>query len=131
LQELLAGDPESSGRLLGAGIRDAAQLLEAGRTPAGRAALAEASGVPLQALLGMVHLADLTRISDIKGVRVWLLVAAGCDTVEKLARADPETLHTALAQANQQTNVVRRPPSLDAVTYWIWQACELEPRVQV
>ena len=79
-------------KLASIGIADVKGVLVAGRTKEEREDLSRRSGVPLDEVLELVKLADLTRIVDIKGVRVRLLFEAGVDTVEKVARYDPEGL---------------------------------------
>ena len=53
--------------LRAAGIRMAAELLERGATPAGRAKISEASGLPDDVVLELVHCADLCRMTGMGG----------------------------------------------------------------
>ena len=74
-----------------------------------------------------MKIADLTRIVDIKGVRVRLLYSTGVDTVEKVAIQDPETLRELTIKVNEAEKLMKRHPTLVETTYWIRQAKELEP----
>jgi len=109
-------------KLAAIGIRDVKGLLEVGRTREGREELSRRSGVPLDYVLELVKLADLTRIVDIKGVRVRLLYEAGADTVEKVSRYDPEGLRERIIEVNEEKQIVKRHPTLVETTYWVTQA---------
>ncbi len=79
-------------KLTSIGISDVKGMLEAGQTKEAREDLSRRSGAPLDNVLELVKLADLTRIVDIKGVRVRLLYEAGVDTVEKVSRYAPSVV---------------------------------------
>jgi hypothetical protein len=70
------------------GVTDTGSLLEAGKTRIKREKLALESGMPEEDFLELVKLADLTRIVDIKAVRVRLLYDAGIETIEQLSQFD-------------------------------------------
>jgi len=78
------------------GIRYAHQMLERGKTPHDRRGLSKNTGVPLESILELVKLSDLSRLGAIKGVRARLYLDAGVDTPEKMAHWDPEELRTML-----------------------------------
>jgi hypothetical protein len=90
LRDFRGVDPEHVERLAALGIRNARQMLEAGRTPAGRQELAARTGIPGQAILELVKLSDLARIFGVKGIRARLYLDAGVDTPEKIAGYDAE-----------------------------------------
>jgi len=71
----------------------AEQMLDAGRTREGREKLAEKTGVPLDYILELVKLANLSRIPGLKKKRARLYHDAGLDTMEKIAKSDPEEIH--------------------------------------
>lgn len=96
-------DPADVERLAAAGVRNIEQLLEAGRTGEGRAALAEETGVPADAVLKLVQLSDLARIPGVKGVRARLYYDAGVDTVQKMAEWEPEPLREMVAAFVERT----------------------------
>jgi len=83
-------------KLANAGVRNVDEMLEAGRTSEGRRRLSEGSGVPPDAILEFVKLADLARIRGVKGIRARLYHDAGIDTVEKMAGWDPEEMREML-----------------------------------
>jgi predicted flap endonuclease-1-like 5' DNA nuclease len=94
---------EYAERLATVGIANIEQMLEAGRTRADRQRLSGRSGVALEAILEFVKLSDLARIGGVKTVRARLYYDAGIDTVEKLAKWDPEKLREYLMEFVQST----------------------------
>jgi len=115
-------------KLAAIGIVDVEDVLAAGRTKEEREALSRRSGVPLEEVLELVKLADLTRIVDIKGLRVRLLYEAGVDTVEAVSRCDPGDLRERVVEVNEQTRILKRHPTLVETRYWVTQARAL-PKV--
>jgi hypothetical protein len=79
------------------GIRSNLDLLEAGRTAAGRARLAGATHIPAAALLALVHRVDISRLAYVRGKTVKHLCGGGYDTLEKLANADLAEMEEAMA----------------------------------
>jgi predicted flap endonuclease-1-like 5' DNA nuclease len=110
------------------GIVYSDQFLEVARTPAGRKALAESTGVAPRAILELADRADLSRIRGIAGVFSDLLEHAGVDTVKELATRNPDNLHATLAEINAEKKLAGRVPSLDMVKDWVAQAQAL-PRL--
>jgi hypothetical protein len=90
-------------KLAAVGIRNVKQMLAAGKTPSDRQALAEKSGVPLEAVLELVKLSDLARIPGVKGIRARLYVDAGVDSVEKMASWDPQELCAMVVEFVERT----------------------------
>jgi predicted flap endonuclease-1-like 5' DNA nuclease len=111
-------------KLAAQGIKTSADLLEAGRTPAGRAELAAKVGVDPHEILQLVNRADLARVRGIGEVYSNLLEIAGVDTVAELAQRNPVNLHQALV-AQVQAGQARRAPTLAQVTDWVNQARQL------
>jgi hypothetical protein len=85
------------------GIKNVHDMLVAGGTPERRRLLAEESKVPLDAVLELVKLSDLSRIPGIKTIRARLYHDAGVDTIEKIAGWDPEELRAMLAEWVERT----------------------------
>jgi hypothetical protein len=81
------------------GIADSRQLLTAGGTPALQKALNKETGVSVESIRDLARLADVSRIRWVGANLARLLVDAGSDSAAKVARADPETLYTALLTA--------------------------------
>ena len=74
--------------LQGHKIKSNLDLLEAGRTRAGRRRLSQEAGISLGILLKLVHRADMTRLAYVRGKTVLHLCGGGYDSMEKLAAAD-------------------------------------------
>jgi len=98
LREFRGVNPDHVARLAAAGIVNATQMLEAGRTPADRQRLAAQCGLPVEVVLEMVKLCDLARIPGLKAIRARLYYDAGADTLDKLAQWEPEELRRMLAE---------------------------------
>jgi predicted flap endonuclease-1-like 5' DNA nuclease len=96
-------DPKQAEKLASAGVKDVKQMLEAGRTSAGRQELATKTGVPLEAILELVKLSDLARLSGVKGIRARLYYDAGVDTLTKMAQWDPTELRQMLIDFVERT----------------------------
>ena len=60
--------------------------------------LAEQAGLPLGLILELVKLSDLSRVEGVKGIRARLYYDAGLDTLEKIARWEPEALRQMLVE---------------------------------
>jgi len=94
-----------------AGVRTARELLDGGRTVAGRAELEEVSGVPRDSVLELVKLANLARIGGLKKKRARLFYDAGFDTLDKIAVAEPGELIDALTRHIERTGFDGRASS--------------------
>jgi hypothetical protein len=103
LKDFRGVDPENIEKLEGLGIKKARQMLSAGQTPEGRAALARKAGIPEAAVLELVKLSDLARLPGVKGIRARLYVDAGVDSVEKLAAWEPQALLAMTAEFVERT----------------------------
>jgi hypothetical protein len=71
-------------------------MIEAGRTRKAREELAIKTRIPIKIILELVKLSDLARIYGVKSVRARLYYDAGVDTVEKMAKWNPEKLRAML-----------------------------------
>lgn len=110
------------------GIQTTEALLEAGKTPQGRKALAGATGISDALILKWVNRVDLFRIKGVGEEYADLLEAAGVDTVPELAQRNAENLHAKLQEINDAKALVRALPGLGQVKGWIEEANTL-PRV--
>jgi len=128
LREFPGIRPEHIAALEAAGIKDAGQLLEAGRTPPSRRELAERTGIPAAALLELVRLSDLSRLEGVKAVRARLYHDAGVDTVEKMAAQEPEALLRLTAAFVERTGFDGIAPLPKEVLHTIETARKL-PRI--
>jgi hypothetical protein len=96
-------NPGHAETLAAAGIRNVAQMIEAGRTPGARQKLADETGIPLEAIVELVKLSDLARIPGIKRIRARLYHDAGVDTIEEMAGWDPAELRAMLLEFVEET----------------------------
>ncbi len=94
LKEFIGVDQVYINKLSIIGIRNVAQMLEAGATYKDRKRIAEETKIPQSVILEFVKLSDLARIPGVKGVRARLYFDAGVDAVEKIAAFEPEELRT-------------------------------------
>lgn len=110
-------------------IRTTTKLLEAAKSPRGRKALAELTGIEHSHLLRWANMADMMRIKGIGEDYSELLGAAGVDTVRELKYRNPKRLAEAMAAANAKRKLVRLLPSEKAVTRWIAEAKTLPIKI--
>jgi hypothetical protein len=122
LRDIQGPSTEHVERLEAIGITDVEAVLEVGRTKEGREQLSRRSGLPTDEVLRFVKLADLTRIVDIKGLRVRLLWEAGVDTAENVSGQDAKMLRDRLAEVNGHMKILKRNPTLVETSYWVAQA---------
>lgn len=118
--------PVYAGKLQEAGIRTTEALLDAGKTPKGREALEEKTGIGGKLILEWVNLADLFRIKGVGEEYSDLLEEAGVDTVPELAQRNPVNLNQKLGKVNAEKSLVRRLPSQGQVADWVAQAKALD-----
>lgn len=90
-------NPKHAQRLAAIGIKNVEQMREAGRTPVERQALASQASIPEETVLELVKLSDLARIPGLKGIRARLYYDAGVDTLNELAKWEPEELRLMLS----------------------------------
>ena len=115
-------------KLKAVGVKSTEDLLEKGKTPAGRKELAESSGVSEKLILGWLNRVDLARVKGIGSEYADLLEAAGVDTVPELSKRVPENLLKKMQEINTEKKLVRKMPVLSQVSEWVEQAKKL-PRV--
>ena len=113
-------------KLKSANISDTRSILTLGHTHKMRLELSNRTDIPLERIIELVKIADLTRIVDIKGIRIRLLYDAGVDTVEKVASYKPEELKDLTTKLNETKKLTKRHPTLVETTYWVDQAKKLE-----
>ncbi|MBP3714831.1 MAG: DUF4332 domain-containing protein [Phocaeicola sp.] len=114
-------------KLIEAGIETPAQLLDKCAAPAGRKALAEATGISGALILKWTNHADLFRIKGVGPQFSELLEAAGVDTVKELRNRVPANLQAKLEETNAAKKLVRRVPALKEVVKMVEQAKALDP----
>ncbi|MBR0116238.1 MAG: DUF4332 domain-containing protein [Prevotella sp.] len=117
-------------KLIAAGINTDKEMLEKCCKPAGRKALAEATGISEKLILTWSNHCDLMRIKGVGPQFSELLEAAGVDTVKEFRNRKPENLQPKLEEVNAAKNLVRRVPSLKEVEKMVAQAKELPPMME-
>ncbi len=128
LEEIEGIGPSYAEKLKAGGIKTIEQLLDEGKTPAGRKAIAEKTSIGDKQILKWLNRADLARIKGVGEEYADLLECAGVDTVPELAQRNAENLTAKMAEVNEEKNLVRSLPSQKVVEGWVAQAKEL-PRV--
>ena len=112
-------------KLIAAGIKTDAELLEKCAKPAGRKALEEATGISGKLILKWANHCDLYRINGVGPQFAELLEASGVDTVKELKHRVGANLAAKLQEVNEQKKLVRRVPVESEVQAMIDQAKEL------
>lgn len=79
---------ETVDKLSSQGIENVLQMLDAGRTHDMRHQLSKKTGVPIEDILELVKLSDLSRIGAVRSVRARLYHDAGVDIPAKIAKWD-------------------------------------------
>ena len=116
-------------KLIAAGINTVNDLLDKCAAPAGRKALAEATGITEKLILKWTNHADLFRINGVGPQFAELLEAAGVDTVKELRHRVAANLVAKMEEVNEAKHLVRRVPAEIEVQKMIDQAKELDPRM--
>jgi predicted flap endonuclease-1-like 5' DNA nuclease len=104
------------------------QLLDKGCSPAGRKAIAEATGISERLILEWVNHSDLFRIKGIGEEYADLLEAAGVDTIPELAQRNAANLYNKIIETQSLKKLVRKLPVQSQIENWIEQA-RLLPRI--
>lgn len=112
-------------KLIAAGVESTDALLAKCAKPAGRAELAEATGISPKLILTWTNHCDLMRINSVGPQFSELLEAAGVDTVKELKHRVPANLQAKLEEVNAEKHLVRRVPAVSEVEKMVEQAKEL------
>jgi len=120
--------PANEAKLVAAGVGSVEKLLETAGPAAGRAKLAEATGISPALLLEWTNHADLYRLKGVGSEYADLLEAAGVDSCPELAQRNATNLAVKLAETNLDKSLTRRVPTETMVADWIAQAKDL-PKV--
>ena len=117
-------------KLAEAGINTVEDLLEAAKKPAGRAELAEKTGISPKLVLTWANHADLMRINGVGPQFSELLEAAGVDTVKEFRHRVADNLAAKMAEINEEKHLVGRVPTAAEIQKMIDQAKELDPMME-
>lgn len=120
LKKLVGVDAGAIERLAARGVKDTLQLFERAKSKEARQALARDAEVPKDAMLELVKLSDLMRAPYVGPAFARLLYESGIDTVEKLARQEPQKLYDQLVATKARTGVYRAPiPGVEDTATWL------------
>ena len=117
-------------KLVEAGINTVEELLEAAKKPAGRAELAEKTGISPKLVLTWANHADLMRINGVGPQFSELLEAVGVDTVKEFRHRVAENLAAKMVEVNEAKHLVGRVPTAAEIQKMIDQAKEMEPAME-
>lgn len=112
-------------KLIAAGIKTDAELLEKCAKSVGRKALEAETGISGKLILKWANHCDLYRINGVGPQFAELLEAAGVDTVKELKHRVAENLQKKLEEVNAQKNLTNRVPAVVEIQKMIDQAKEL------
>lgn len=102
------------------GIETLNDLLNAGKTVEDRKALAAKVRVTTRTITRWVTVADLVRVNGIQCKYAKLLQVVGIHSIQDLAQAEPNQLHTQLEIANHHgRKYVSRVPAVSRLVNWI------------
>jgi hypothetical protein len=122
-------DADEIKSLKACGIRTTERLLEEAKTPKGRKALCEKTGIDEKLLLDCANACDHMRIKGMGKGYVGLLRAVGVQTVRELKYRNPANLAKAMAEANKKRKLVRFLPSEKLVVRWVEHANKLPLKI--
>ena len=116
-------------KLIAAGIKTDAELLEKCAKPAGRKALEAETGISGKLILKWANHCDLYRINGVGPQFAELLEKAGVDTVKEFRHRVAENLQPKLEETNEQFHICGRVPAVSEIQKMIDQAKEIEPKM--
>jgi predicted flap endonuclease-1-like 5' DNA nuclease len=121
--------PAYAEKLIAAGINTTDDLLDKCCTPAGRKAIATATGMGEVTILRWTNMADLMRISGIGPQYSELLKGTGVDTIKELRTRNAANLAESMASVNAEKGLARVSPPAATVTKWVEAAKSMSPRI--
>jgi hypothetical protein len=123
-------DPEHIRKLAAVGIKHSKHLFERARSMSDRAALCELVDVPAAALLELVKLSDLVRVSGVGPVFARIMLDAGVDTLEKLAASAAQASFEAFLAVLEEKHYTSAGFTVKDVQYCIDFANQLSKVVE-
>lgn len=114
-------------KLKATGINTTEDLLNRCAKKAGRAKLAEETGISEKLVLRWTNHADLFRIKGVAGQFAELLEASGVDTVKEFRHRVAANLQPKMEEVNNAKNLCNRVPSVKEIEKMIEHAKTLDP----
>ena len=121
--------PAYAKKLAAASITNTDHLLDKCCTPAGRKAVAEATGLSESVILKWTNMADLMRISGVGSQFSELLNGAGVDTIKELRNRNAANLAEKMKEVNDVKKLAKVAPSAATVTKWVEAAKTMKPKL--
>lgn len=120
IETVLGIGPTYGTKLKAAKITNTSKLLEATKSRYKRQQLAEATGIPYKLVLQWAQKVAIMNIAGVGPRQSNLLAAVGVDSIQDLARRDPDNLWERVGVANTfEPKFVGHTPSLATVTRWV------------
>jgi len=129
IDEIEGIGPAYAEKLSAAGIATTDDLLDKCCTPAGRADVAEKTGMGESTILKWTNMADLMRISGIGPQFSELLKGAGVDTVKELRNRNADNLAETMEKVNDEKKLARTSPPAATVSKWVDAAKAMDPKI--
>jgi len=117
-------------KLTAAGVNTTNELLAKCAKPAGRKALADATGISSKLVLTWTNHVDLMRVKGVGPQFSELLEAAGVDSVKELQHRVPANLQAKMEEVNGKKHLVKRVPTVKEVDKMIALAKELPAAIE-
>lgn len=121
--------PAYATKLAAASITTTDHLLDKCCDPAGRKAVAEATGLSESVILKWSNMADLMRISGVGSQFSELLNGAGVDTIKELRNRNAANLADKMKEVNDEKNLAKVAPTEATVTKWVEAAKTMDPKL--
>jgi len=112
------------------GFKNTQQLYDHVLTSHKRLMLSKKTGIPLEIILELTRLTDLSRIKWTGPTFATMLLEAGIHSVKEAAMAVPETLHRELNQINKEKKIFRGSIGLNDVRIFIQAASDLPMEIE-
>jgi len=119
LKDFPGVDPEVVSKLEQVGIKNTFHLFPNVLTPQDRSKFAFENQIKDQDLLDLTKLTDVARLKWVGPKFARLLVESFCDTVERIASSDYETLYRELMQINESTKIYRGSLGMEDLKDWV------------
>ena len=123
-------DADRIAKLASHSLENAEQIRRAGDTPEKRSALARTTDLPLDFIVELVKLSDLSRITGLKAIRARLYHDAGYDTLNRIANADPDIMRQQISDYVERSSFDGIPPTPKEAASAVSQAKALPPLIQ-